>query len=78
MGKGLQGIVVLPPLQYGEGVNLNPMAQEDSQELSLEQAGCLPSVGSNVEEVCLGIVEQSFGQRAQPDTTGAVTAVGAP
>ncbi|KAK2540517.1 hypothetical protein Q9233_001389 [Columba guinea] len=62
----------------------NPMVtfqKEDSQELTPGWAGRLPSVSSNVDEVCPGmkkgtIVEQSFGQRAQPDTTDAVTAVG--
>ncbi|KAK2540521.1 hypothetical protein Q9233_001393 [Columba guinea] len=49
--KGMEGAVTLPPLQHGLGFNPNPMAQEDSQELTLKQAGRLPSAGSTVEEI---------------------------
>jgi len=81
--KGTEGIAATQPLQCGEGANPNPTAHEDSEGLTVAWAGGLPSVASNVDEVCPGTrtgtgVEQSLGQRAWRDATGAVTAVGAP
>lgn len=53
-GKGMEGIVAMQPLQHGEGVNPNPMTNEDSEEPTLGWTGGLPLVSSNMDKVCPG------------------------